>query len=73
LWDGAALFVPEDDELAYADAIESLIGDVELRLRLGESARQRAARYTPRAMADGMLALYADLLGERIPGRRVAA
>jgi glycosyltransferase involved in cell wall biosynthesis len=73
LWDGAALFVPEDDEAAYADAIESLIGDVELRLRLGGAARQRAARYTPRAMADGMLAVYADLLGERIPGRRVAA
>ncbi len=73
LWDGAALFAPQDDEAAYTDAIESLIGNVELRLRLGEAARQRAARYTPQAMAGGMLALYADLLGERLPRNRVAA
>jgi glycosyltransferase involved in cell wall biosynthesis len=73
LWDGAALFVPQEDETAYAAAIETLIGDTAERLRLGEAARQRAARYTPQAMADGMLAIYADLFGARIPGGRVAA
>ncbi|MDT8757684.1 glycosyltransferase family 4 protein [Sphingomonas psychrotolerans] len=73
LWDGAALFVPEDDEAGYVEAIQSLIGDAELRLRLGEAARERARRYTPEAMAAGMLALYAETLGEHAPGRRVAA
>jgi glycosyltransferase involved in cell wall biosynthesis len=67
LWDGAALFVSGDDEGAYADAIESLIGDVAQRLRLGEAARRRSAHYTPQAMADAMLDIYAEVLAGRVP------
>jgi glycosyltransferase involved in cell wall biosynthesis len=73
LWEGAALFVAEDDEAAYVAAIDTLIGDGALRHRLGEAARARAARYTPHAMADAMLAVYADALAERTPGGRAAA
>jgi glycosyltransferase involved in cell wall biosynthesis len=62
LWDGAAVFVAEDDARAYTHAIESVLGDAAFRLRLGDAARARAARYTPDAMADGMLRLYAQLL-----------
>lgn len=73
LWDGAALFAPPGDETAYVTAIESLIDDPPLRRKLGAAASGRAARYTPRAMADGMLAIYADAIGQRAPRARVAA
>jgi glycosyltransferase involved in cell wall biosynthesis len=73
LWDGAAVFVPGNDEKAYIEAIEQLIGDAALRLRLGEAARSRAARYTPQAMADAMLGLYSEVLAERVPQGSVAA
>ena len=73
LWDGAAVFVAGDDEAGYVRAIEAVIGDAELRRRLGDASRRRAARYAPQAMADGMLAIYADLLGVGLPGGKIAA
>jgi glycosyltransferase involved in cell wall biosynthesis len=73
LWDGAALFVTGDDEAAYAEAVEALIGDPARRAALGEAAQARAARYTVDAMAEGMAAIYAKALGARLPGGRVAA
>lgn len=74
LWDGVAIFVSGDGEAGYIRAIEALLGDPFERRCLGEAARQRAARYTPQAMADAMLAVYADSLGERTTSRgRVAA
>ena len=69
----AALFVAGEDENAYARAIEQLIGDAALRLRLGNTACERAARYTPAAMAGDMLRLYGRLLGAPLPHPRVAA
>ena len=62
LWDGAALFVPGDDPAAYVRAIATLLADPGLRLRLGDAARSHAARYTPAAMADGMLAIFGEVL-----------
>jgi glycosyltransferase involved in cell wall biosynthesis len=73
LWDGAAIFVPGDGEAGYTSAIETLLGDPAERHRLGEAAQQRAAQYTPGAMADAMLAIYADVLGERSSRARAAA
>jgi len=72
LWDGAALFVPRE-EAACREAIDRLIGDPALRLSLGEAAAQRAERYTPEALAAGMLAIYAPLLNRSDAGRRSAA
>ena len=73
LWDGAATFVTPDDDAAYAHAVEALMGDGEARERLGQAARERAASYTPAAMADGMLAIYADVRHDHATGTRVAA
>jgi glycosyltransferase involved in cell wall biosynthesis len=73
LWDDAALFVAGDDPDAYARAIDSLIGDADLRQQFGKAARQRAARYTPRAMAARMHGLYAQLLAQHAPHGRAAA
>ncbi|MES2521078.1 MAG: glycosyltransferase family 4 protein [Gemmatimonadota bacterium] len=45
LWDGAALFVPTDDEAAVASALQSLIDDPQQRAVLARAARQRALTY----------------------------
>jgi glycosyltransferase involved in cell wall biosynthesis len=39
------------DQTAWANAIERLVADAELRSRLGEAGRAAAARYTPEATA----------------------
>jgi glycosyltransferase involved in cell wall biosynthesis len=69
LWDGAALFVPAQDDAAIAAAIEALLADPDRREALAQAARARAARYTPDATAAAMAALYARLA----PSRRAAA
>lgn len=61
LWDGAAWFVYPHDATGFARAIDQIVADPELRTRLGEAARERAADYTVERMAAGMLALYRAL------------
>jgi glycosyltransferase involved in cell wall biosynthesis len=73
LWDEAAIFVAGEDETAFARAIERIIGDSALRLRLGHAAQARAARYTVDAMARGMLERYADVLRSGRSAGRAAA
>ncbi|HEU4961696.1 MAG TPA: glycosyltransferase family 4 protein [Sphingomonas sp.] len=72
LWDGAALFVPEQTPEAYVRAIEHVIGNEHQRRTLGEAARARAARYTPAATATAMARLYRALIATR-PAKREAA
>ncbi|HYW31632.1 MAG TPA: glycosyltransferase family 4 protein [Gemmatimonas sp.] len=45
LWDGAALFVPTDDDAALTNALQSLIDDPQRRAVLARAARQRALVY----------------------------
>ncbi|HYI82256.1 MAG TPA: glycosyltransferase family 4 protein, partial [Acetobacteraceae bacterium] len=59
LWDGAADFVPADDDRALAAAVERAARDP---ARLGAAAQRRAERYTVEAMASGTSALYRALL-----------
>jgi glycosyltransferase involved in cell wall biosynthesis len=73
LWDGAALFVPARDADAYTGAISALLHDSETRLRLGTAASRRASRFNPQRMAEGMLAIYSDVLGRPLSRGRVAA
>ena len=73
LWDGAAVFVEGNDPADWAGAIDAIIADAGLRQRLGTAARQRAARYTPDAMARAMLPLYARLADAKLPTGKVAA
>ncbi len=58
LWDGAACFVPPDDAEGFARAIVALLADPERRAVLGAAAQERSARYSVRAMTQGMLDLY---------------
>ena len=72
LWEGAALFVPADNAIAYRSTIMRVIGDAALRQQLGEAARERAQHYTPAATATEMARLYLALAATQ-PARRVAA
>ncbi len=62
LWEGAALFVPARDERGFADAISRLVEDEFQRTLMSRAARERAARFTPEAMASQMAAIYRGLL-----------
>lgn len=62
LWDEVAIFVDPRDEDGFARAIGDLVGDDFERAVLGRAARERAARYTPDAMAAQMANLYRGLL-----------
>jgi glycosyltransferase involved in cell wall biosynthesis len=64
LWDDAALFVPPNDPSAARDAVNGLIAEPELRLRLGARARARAGAYTQEACVRGTLAVYQRGLGQ---------
>jgi Glycosyltransferase Family 4/Glycosyl transferases group 1 len=62
LWDEVAIFVDPRDERGFARAIGDLVGDDFERAVLGRAAKERAARYTPDAMAAQMASLYRELL-----------
>lgn len=62
LWDEVAIFIDPRDEDGFARAIGDLVGDDFERAVLGRAARERAARYTPDAMAAQMANLYRRLL-----------
>ncbi|WP_156678234.1 glycosyltransferase family 4 protein [Sphingomonas profundi] len=72
LWDGAALFVEPGDHAGFARAIETLVGDVPVRLARGDLARRHAAHFSPARMAAAMDGVYARLLA-RSAKRGVAA
>jgi glycosyltransferase involved in cell wall biosynthesis len=73
LWNGIAIFVPPDDESAYTDAIDMVIGNPALRQRMGEAARERAIHFTPTRTAEAMLRIYASTLRDHLPRNRAAA
>ena len=68
LWDGAAVFVPPDDDRGMAAAIERLAGDANERNRMGEVARSKAADYSVEAMGAGVLSAYRSMLSPKSPG-----
>jgi glycosyltransferase involved in cell wall biosynthesis len=58
------LLVPPGDVRALRSALVSLLGDAELRVRLGAAARERAReRLAPDAAAARTVAAYRDALG----------
>jgi glycosyltransferase involved in cell wall biosynthesis len=66
LWHDAALFVPAADPLAARDAVNGLIADRNLRLRLAALAQARANRYSPEACVRGTLAVYQRVLAQTV-------
>ncbi len=61
LWDGAAVFVPLDDDEALRAALQGLINDPAQRQALAERARDRATLYPPNRMAASYLEVYQEL------------
>ncbi|HYD28080.1 glycosyltransferase family 4 protein [Brevundimonas sp.] len=73
LWQGAAVFVPAEDDLAVAEALDSLLDDPGRAAELGRCAAERSTRFTVDAMVEGTLAVYAETLAARAPFPEVAA
>jgi glycogen synthase len=67
VWGDAAWYVPPDDEEALLAALQVIARDPLRRQELGRRASERAVRYSPAAMAEGMLAVYEPLLA-RVAG-----
>lgn len=65
LWDGAAAFVPVDDDEIVACAVKHLLRDPHARRRLGARAKVRSAAYSVDAMCAGVLEIYRSLLAAR--------
>ena len=62
LWDGAAQFVPPDEEQPLQNAITGLINSQSRLEEMGCRARQHALRYATTTMAGAYLALYRELI-----------
>jgi glycosyltransferase involved in cell wall biosynthesis len=72
VWDDAADYAPPRDQRGFLALLRRLLDDPARRERRGADARRRAARYSQAAMADGMLALYRELLPGRLPEEAAA-
>ena len=77
LWHDVAIFVEPRDEQGFTRAIAKLVSDDFERAVIGRAAKERAARYTPDAMAAQMASIYRALLpavrGPVLAAARVAA
>jgi glycosyltransferase involved in cell wall biosynthesis len=62
LWDGAAVFVPPDDDHALRASLLDLIADARARRALGAAAAERARMFAPEIFARRYLAAYRELL-----------
>lgn len=65
LWDGAACFIPLDDDDALTATLEDLAARPEWRQHWAERARARAGDYTAARMVEGTLDVYSDMLAVR--------
>jgi glycogen synthase len=65
IWHDAAIYVDPDDRLALRDVVRGLIDDEPRRKELAQRAVARAARFTPRRMAEGYVELYRRLCSQR--------
>jgi type III pantothenate kinase len=64
------LLVPPGDVRALREALERLLGDADLRERLGTAARARALEATgPDAYAEAVLEAYAEAVSRSGSGR----
>lgn len=71
LWDGSALFADPRDPAAFADSLERLSRDADLRDELGQAARLRSSEFTVGAQRDAMLNVYGRAISAS--GRLTAA
>lgn len=68
VWGDVALYVQRNDAADLARRLDDLAADPHRLASLQTSARARAQRYTADVMADRYLALYRQLIAQRVPG-----
>lgn len=71
IWQDAALFVDHEESSSLRGAIERLIEDDELRLRMSSMARARALEFNAARMATDYFDIYTELLNQRCPAECV--
>jgi glycosyltransferase involved in cell wall biosynthesis len=62
---GAGLLSPPRDGAALAASVDQLLRDVSIRTDMVKRARARVERWSADAMAEGVLAVYRSVAGER--------
>jgi UDP-glucose:(heptosyl)LPS alpha-1,3-glucosyltransferase len=65
--DGEAGIVVERTAMSVGRALTRLATDADLRARLGAAGRRRASEYTWERSIEAMLAVYGELLADRMP------
>jgi glycosyltransferase involved in cell wall biosynthesis len=65
--DGQAGIVVERTAMSVGRALTQLAADADLRARLGAAGRRRASEYTWERSVEAMLAVYGELLADRMP------
>jgi glycogen(starch) synthase len=65
-WNGAALFVPQDNRRALVAAVQALIDDDGRRRELADRARARASFFGLERMADAYVSVYSGLLAPAV-------
>ena len=73
LWDGAAIFVDPEKPQVVAEILDRLIDNAFETERLGALAAAQAAMFTVKAMVEGTLAVYQQVLAERPTLKEAAA
>lgn len=68
---GRGALVPDDDEQSFADAIERIVGDPALRVRLSREARDYVREWHADTLARRMADLYAEVAAAGPGGRRI--
>ena len=69
LWDEAALFVPPGDAVALALVLNKVVGDTNLRRKLGGRARVRSQRYSMLRCVEATVQVYQQLLPDSPRGQ----
>jgi glycosyltransferase involved in cell wall biosynthesis len=64
LWQDVALFCPPDDKAAFATAIDRVMADRCLCLRLSEGARRRASWFSSDRQVEQLLQAYSKILSK---------
>jgi glycosyltransferase involved in cell wall biosynthesis len=73
LWQDAAIFVPPDDPVAWAEALAALAADPARRQRLASLAQSSAARFTPQRQLRSLLSIYTAAASRRAAHTRAVA
>jgi glycosyltransferase involved in cell wall biosynthesis len=73
LWQDAAIFVPPDDPVAWAETLAALAADPARRQRLAGLAQSNATRFTPQRQLRSLLSIYTAAASRRKASNKAVA